>query len=101
MASLLAAAAPMTLLMTGNIALGLLCLVFLWRVVRLGKRKKCVLQETLLGEIGEAEVSLVPEGVVTVRCRSYPARATAPIGAGDRVCVIGTGEILTVERHWI
>ncbi len=69
------------------------------RLVRLGSRKKSVLREPLIGELGEAQMSLAPEGFVTVRCRTYRACSTAPISAGDPICVIGIGKILTVEPY--
>jgi len=76
-----------------------LWLVFLWRVAQLSRQKKSLSTETLIGEIGDAHTSLEPDGFVTVRCRSYRAFCTAPIRAGERACVIGTGKILMVERY--
>jgi membrane-bound ClpP family serine protease len=74
-------------------------LVMVQRVARLGRRKKSLCGETLIGEIGEAQTGLGPDGVVTIRRRSYPASAATSIAAGERVRVIGTGKILAVERY--
>jgi membrane-bound ClpP family serine protease len=89
----------MTPLFVGTSILGCSLLPLLLRVIRLGRQKKSLLRESLIGEIGQAQMSLAPTGFVTVRCQTYPARGTAPIAAGDRVCVIGTGNILTVEPY--
>ncbi len=89
----------MTSLLVGTSILTCLLLLFLLRVVRLGRQKKSLLREPLVGEIGQAQMALAPTGFVTVRCKSYPASSTAFIAAGDRVCVIGTGNILTVEPY--
>lgn len=76
-----------------------LWLVFLCRVAQLSRQKKSLSTETLIGEIGDAQTTLEPDGFVTVRCQSYRACGTVPIRAGDRICVIGTGKILMVERY--
>ena len=57
-------------------------------------------REDLVGELGDAEVAIAPEGVVRVRnalWRAHANRAT-PIAAGDRVRVVAvTGVMLEVE----
>ena len=57
-------------------------------------------REDLVGELGDAEVAIAPEGVVRVRSalwRAHTNRAT-PIAAGDRVRVVAvTGVMLEVE----
>lgn len=89
----------MTPLSVGTSSLACLLLIALCRVVRLGRRNKSVLQESLIGEIGDAQIPLEPHGFVTVRCRTYPACSTSPIAAGDRVSVVGIEKILTVKPY--
>jgi membrane-bound ClpP family serine protease len=76
-----------------------LCVVFLWRIVRLGWRMKSLCGEALVGEIGEARTSLDPNGFVTVRSRSYPAASGTSIAAGEQVRVTAGNKILAVERY--
>jgi membrane-bound ClpP family serine protease len=89
----------MTLLYVGTSILACCLLTFVGRIARLSRRNKSVVRESLVGEIGEAQISLAPDGLVTVRSKTYRARGTTAINAGDRVCVIETGEILTVKPY--
>ncbi len=73
--------------------------IFLTRLANLARRKKSVSGESLIGEIGEAQTDLSPDGTVSVRSRSYRAASGASIPAGERVRVTGIGDILSVELY--
>ena len=89
----------MAALFVGTSILACCLLTFVGRIAWLSRRNKSVVREPLIGEIGEAQVSLTPDGLVTVRSKTYRARGTTAINAGDRVCVIESGEILTVRPY--
>jgi len=77
----------------------LLVLFVFCRVAHLAWQKKSLSEETLVGEIGEAQTPLNPAGIVLVRCSSYCAAANASIAAGVRVRVTKAATILTVEPY--
>lgn len=88
----IAAFLPLLVLLVGTIG------AVTYLVARAAKAPPCTGREGLIGEEGEAETALDPEGTVFVHGEVWRARARSPLPAGTRVRVVGSeGLLLFVE----